>query len=385
MEADTVDGIEKKLNGTSIDEAPSCPSPVAPSSPASVTKSSLSTPTEEASVATNGTNGETDEGDARAFNIRGYRDQLPAGRHEPVWDHLPPIETFNDKDSIEYNLSRGTKLAIILNHSKYKDYRMPDRNGTEHDVRAIQITFDLLEFKVEAYNDLTVDQITNVMLNLQARPNLSCLAIFILTHGEEDGLLYAYEGNYKLDKTIIRELLPDVCPKLAGKPKMVFIQACQGELTDVGTRVRSRHTSTDGPSDKGRPYSIPNYSDLLIYSAAYSGHFSFRSSSKGSWFIQALCREIATSKSDDDLLSVLTRVSHFVAVYKESYVPNNPDLDKKKQIPLKQDTFIRKLYLKTPLPKETEKPTVIPQRRAVVANDGHHDTSSKSKDKCLCM
>ena len=46
---------------------------------------------------------------------------------------------------------------------------------------------------------------------------------------------------YNLDKEIIGELLPTKCPSLVGKPKMIFVQACQGQDTDAGVRVRSGH------------------------------------------------------------------------------------------------------------------------------------------------
>ena len=64
---------------------------------------------------------------------------------------------------------------------------------------------------------------------IQNSTDLACLALFILTHGEENGILHAYDSVYSLNKHIIPELLPDKCKSLAGKPKMIFIQACQGK------------------------------------------------------------------------------------------------------------------------------------------------------------
>ena len=70
-----------------------------------------------------------------------------------------------------------------------------------------------------------------------SKSDLSCLALFILTHGEENGKLHAYDRTFNLNEDIIDKLLPQHCPNLAGKPKLVFIQACQGEKTDPGTMV----------------------------------------------------------------------------------------------------------------------------------------------------
>ena len=57
---------------------------------------------------------------------------------------------------------------------------------------------------------------------------------------EENGLLYGYDSNYRLDRHIIRELLPQNCPVLAGKPKLIFVQACQGSETDGGAMVAAK-------------------------------------------------------------------------------------------------------------------------------------------------
>ena len=87
-------------------------------------------------------------------------------------------------------------------------------------------------------------------------------------------------------------------------------------------------------------YRIPNLADLLIYTAAFSGHFAFRNEKTGSWMIQSLCSEIDKSRPDEDLASILTSVSRSVAK-KESSCSNDQDLHGKKQVPMKQ----AKLYV----------------------------------------
>ena len=67
---------------------------------------------------------------------------------------------------------------------------------------------------------------------------------------------------------LIDELVPGKCPSLSGKPKMIFVQACQGQKTDVGSdvRVRSRHTSHDGAGGgTNNWYRIPHYADFLVF------------------------------------------------------------------------------------------------------------------------
>ena len=176
------------------------------------------------------------------------------------------------------------------------------------------------------------------------------MAIFILSHGEDNGTVFAADYPFRVDHDILVNLAADKCPGLAGKPKLVFVQACQGQATDPGSSVRGeerrrRHTSTDSST---AAYKIPNYSDFLIFQASFWDHFSFRSTESGSWFIQALCSAIDSSQADESLLDVLLAVSRSVAIEKESNVPGKSHLDKKKQVPLLYSTMLRKMYLKSP-------------------------------------
>jgi hypothetical protein len=111
------------------------------------------------------------------------------------------------------------------------------------------------------------------------------------------------------------------------------------------------------------------------------------------------------------LHTTLTRAKHYVACYKISNVPSDPNLDRKKQIPLVQDTLIRALYLKgKPLTDlgEGRLSTSESRTRGVVAvtpetkrrTDSMKDAAVKSPkkekkvakgggvggdDKCICM
>ena len=337
------------------------------------------------SSTTTTTEGPNDEGDAVGFNFHGYQEHL----HDQL-----PLDTFTDQDCPYYVLEPGRKLAIIFNHENFLNDRMDKRTGTEQDVVAIKETFEGLGFEVKRHDDLTVDRIFQVLYSIQKRKDLSCLALFILSHGESDGLLYAYDQNYKLHRHVIQQLLPDVCPSLAGKPKMIFIQACQGTDTDAGIRikprgVRQRHTSSDSVNSVNLPYCIPNYSDLLIYSAAYTGHYSFRNKREGSWLIQTLCKELQESPANEDLVSVLTIVSQKVAISKTSHATHE-EYNKKKQIPLKQDTLIRKIYLKSvpnPPPMSVDQSSFARNGNEASKNNTTADDQPKfrSKDNCLCM
>lgn len=65
----------------------------------------------------------------------------------------------------------------------------------------------------------------------------------------------------------------------------------------------------------------------------YLGYYSWRNTTNGSWFIQALCECLKRHAADYDLLGVLTFVSQYVAIGFESNVPGQPFMHRQKQIP----------------------------------------------------
>lgn len=72
-------------------------------------------------------------------------------------------------------------------------------------------------------------------------------------------------------------------PRLLYKPKVLIVQACQGNET-----IRAERLAMDGPSARNSPA----YSDLLVCVSAVPGFTSFRDTERGSWFIQIMCKKI---------------------------------------------------------------------------------------------
>jgi len=285
----------------------------------------------------------------------------------------------SNRDSLCYDLS-GTKRVIIFNQKTFSSrLKLNPRNGTEVDVRAIQNTFKSLNWEVELYNDSTVSQIRDIILKKVqlCEDDLAAISIFILSHGEDNGTVFAADYPFRVDHDILAQLTAEKCPGLAGRPKLIFVQACQGQETDQGVSVcdrRRRHTSQDSTST----YKIPNYADFLIFQASFWDHFSFRSSETGSWFVQALCNKIDKSSDCEPLFDILLTVSHSVALDKESNVPGRPNLDKKKQVPLLYSTMLRKMYLKAPATSDL-KPADTPTNDSVAVTDAFADLQVQSR------
>lgn len=86
----------------------------------------------------------------------------------------------------------------------------------------------------------------------------------VLSHGSQ-GIIQAKDGVYKPKDMLWGRFTDDRCVTLAGKPKLFFIQACQGKQLDDGVILR---TQIDGNNNEFS-YKIPlvlNADFLVAYS-----------------------------------------------------------------------------------------------------------------------
>merc|ERR1712013_3233 len=201
----------------------------------------------------------------------------------------------------------------------------------------LRVCLRQLDFEVEVYNDLPVKEIDRVLENaaLEDHSDADCVLVAVMSHGEL-GILYGKDAPYKPDR-LWSHFSADKCRSLAGKPKLFFIQACQGDQLDHGVKmVRTEH-------DAGATtYRIPNHADFLIVYSTIPGFYSWRNTTAGSWFVQAL-----------------VHVLQKVAFDFQSNVPGDHIMHEKKQIPcvtsmLTRDLVFTKidrrpLYLSLPL------------------------------------
>ena len=98
---------------------------------------------------------------------------------------------------------------------------------------------------------------------------------------------------------------------LFGKPKIFFIQACRGDMEDMGfTSGSIELDSADVHFDSS---DLPDTADFLFAYPTSPGFVSWRSHNEGTWYIKALCDLLAQYHNEYDLLSILTMVNAKVA------------------------------------------------------------------------
>ena len=185
----------------------------------------------------------------------------------------------------------------------------------------------------------TLDRIATI----ESHDKFDSVAVVVLSHGN-DGTLYAYDKPFPTNK-ICEPFTAENSPSLAGKPKMFFIQACQGGQMDEGVTVVESHQTETDSSAYFASYKVPIHSDFLIFHSTIAGYYSWRNTMNGSWFIQAMASVFNDySGQQRDLISLLTIISKRVSIEYESS-SSKKEFNNKKQTPFFYSTLRYKVYL----------------------------------------
>ncbi|CAL8332870.1 unnamed protein product [Boreogadus saida] len=294
-----------------------------------------------------------------------------------------PQATEDDEEDTPYPMKAQPKgYCLIVNNFDFspsvevKGRKLGQRMWTDIDEKSLRRVFTWLGFQVEVVQDATRDQMLSSMRELASRDHswMNCVACVVLSHGLEGGV-YGVDGEVVWLKELTDFLNGVRCASLRGKPKLFFIQACQGNKEEQAVPVLANrparqevrdqtdgpsgtgdhtqtdgpsstgdhtqtdgpsstgdhtqtdgpsstgdHTQTDGPSSTGDLCSdaveelIPTTADFLTAMATTPSYVSIRVVGQGSWFIQSLCQKLVKLvQRGQDLASILTRVNEDVS------------------------------------------------------------------------
>ncbi|XP_044074943.1 caspase-8 isoform X2 [Siniperca chuatsi] len=241
-------------------------------------------------------------------------------------------------------------VCVVISNEKFLGTQLKDRGGTKQDEKALHMVFTSLGFTVMVYNNLTAEAMRRELKNLSTRNFLDddALVVCVLSHGEK-GCVFGTDEQQVSLRELTLPFTSGRAPTLAGKPKLFFIQACQGSNYQRGAvpcPPRPSQENGDRESrleeDAGRVHgeTVPWDADFLLGMATVPECKSFRNTSTGSIYIQELCTQLmksAKSSEKDDILAVLTRVNREVS--KGEYL-------RYKQMPEPKYTLTKKLVLK---------------------------------------
>lgn len=176
-------------------------------------------------------------------------------------------------------------LALIFNHRRFDLAYLKERRGTDRDVENLEKVLPLAGYVVHTCQDLTLKGISQVVSLLKdTAEQLDGLELYFLTHGSENWTLLARDGRYTLSDAVLAELGPEGCPALTTKPRLVFLQSCQGDLVEekkTGGGVIIRRVADS------------RQVGFVVFQATRDGYQSYRSTTLGSIFIWSYCKVLA--------------------------------------------------------------------------------------------
>ncbi|NXX93771.1 CASP8 protein, partial [Centropus bengalensis] len=257
----------------------------------------------------------------------------------------------NDSSQVEvYKMtSRPRGVCLILNNHNFAKARetvpelkhMRDRNGTDVDAEALKRVFSMLHFTIAEHKDLTAEEIRKTVNTYrhEDHKDKDCFVCCILSHGKK-GTIYGVDGQEVPIQELTASFTGRNCRSLAGKPKVFFVQACQGDAYQKGVNIETDSGEPDSWIDTdSRPQldCIPTEADFLLGMATLQDYVSYRSTREGTWYIQALCQHLEYScPRGEDILTILTAVNQEVS--RKSCSPNAD-----KQMPQPSFTLRKKL------------------------------------------
>ncbi|NXK14216.1 CASPA protein, partial [Herpetotheres cachinnans] len=117
--------------------------------------------------------------------------------------------------------------------------------------------------------------------------NMDCFVCFIFSHGEKDKIKGVDHQLVNI-KDLLSCFSGSNCPSLAGKPKLFFIQVCQGSAGHPAITVKEDFSSRL-EADATPMISIPDQADILIGMATVEDYECYHCTKTGSIYVQCLC------------------------------------------------------------------------------------------------
>ncbi|XP_050411126.1 caspase-3 [Patella vulgata] len=212
-------------------------------------------------------------------------------------DHVKPCNPEFVRDKLKtgvYTMKEKKRgICLIINNYFYPEDSYGYRKGTDKDAMELTALFEDLEFDVREEKELKASEMEQKLKSYsqEIKDSDDCFMLFILTHGKE-GYVQGTDGEFVKIDVIKDYFSSDKCPKLKDKPKLFFIQACQGTRTE-----HMELTDTVEP-----------IADYYLAIATTPGFVAYRHPVLGSWFIQAIVATIKTYACEESFKEMMKRI-----------------------------------------------------------------------------
>ncbi|XP_071942201.1 caspase-8-like [Antedon mediterranea] len=236
----------------------------------------------------------------------------------------------------KYNMTHATRgICLIINNMQFTKI-LKERRGSEIDEDNLKHVFGYLGFYVDVMRNLTAAQMMNKIIDIRKMDHskYDCFVCCILSHGDL-GNVFGSDGETCKIIEMTSAFRTGHCKTLANKPKLFFLQACQG--TRRAEQFVHNMETDDAPPTATE--NIPDDADFLLGYATAPGNVSYRSKTFGSWYITTLTQNLKKYHHTNHILDILTQVNSEVskAIARESNGCY-------KQVPAPQYTLRKNLY-----------------------------------------
>ena len=181
---------------------------------------------------------------------------------------------------------------------------MEERRGSDTDLKMLEDAMRQFRYEVVSKTDLDAKEIgeeaEDISKKINANENSSSFVCFILTYGD-NGEIYGSDSECIDLKKVTDAFKADMCPVLAGKPKLFFIQACG---------IRHDDDDYDYLNDSKFRCSLdPVEPHFLIAISLAPENASFKGRKDGTWVISALTEIFTSHCNNQDVCSMLLNVN----------------------------------------------------------------------------
>ena len=195
-----------------------------------------------------------------------------------------------------YEMDEGRSgICLVINNYNFPGVRKRQGAGID-ELKIVDLFRDELHFKVEVLQNLPGSEILKASKEFAARDlsHFTAFVFIIMSHGDKDAI-EGVDGAFVKVELLMSRFSMKECPTLRNKPKLFFIQACRGQLSDPRRdRLPTALGNTEGdgfamnlcPDSALANGVTPLEADFLLSFATAPGYKSYRSQVVGSWYIQ---------------------------------------------------------------------------------------------------
>uniref|UniRef100_A0A668SM81 Uncharacterized protein n=1 Tax=Oreochromis aureus TaxID=47969 RepID=A0A668SM81_OREAU len=208
--------------------------------------------------------------------------------------------------------SKSERIALLINNIRFQNEKF-NRNGAEHDGKAMLKLFHHLGYEVVYYQDLTAEEINHALIHFSKHPklfNTDSVFVVVMSHGDL-GTICGYDlKEFEIDN-IFERLNTKNCPALIDKPKVIIIQACRGGtegVVKISGSIQSMVTDNFSSTSKNNGDMKHLEKDFICFHSSTPHTFSYRLPEYGSYFIHYICDVIFDGYCKDDIEELFRQV-----------------------------------------------------------------------------